>query len=99
MFGVEETYGERFGPSNWEAEIKHVRVEPCDQDPTGYRVVFYQMSGRMLDRSVSLSPSYEMGASFLENRLKKLSRAGFDAPMTRKALELVARENKFMSAA
>ncbi len=99
MFGTQKTRGEQFGLANWEAEIKHVRVQPCDNDPTGYRVIFYQMSGRLVDKSVSLSPSYEIGASFLKNRLQKLSRAGFDAPMTRKALDLLAQENKIRSVA
>ena len=32
---------------------------------------------------------YSIGASYLKSRLDKLRRAGFDAPMTKKAINLI----------
>tara|TARA_R110001592_G_scaffold20926_21_gene84841 strand:- start:4948 stop:5208 length:261 start_codon:yes stop_codon:yes gene_type:complete len=74
--------------ANWEEDIDDVVLESCeqDEDPLGFRVVFYKdpmhVYGRDEDR-------YSIGASYLKNRLDKLRRAGFDAPMTKKAINLI----------
>ncbi|MGH1402977.1 MAG: hypothetical protein ACRBDL_01915 [Alphaproteobacteria bacterium] len=87
--------GERYSPVNWEADIQDIMVEHCDDDPSGYRVVFYHMAGMESD---DFSSSYSMGASFLENRLRKLARAGFDAPMTKKAINILIEKRMALSA-
>ncbi len=67
--------------ANWECDIRDVSVESCDvhEDPMGYRVIYYKDS----------DDDYSVGASYLRDRLKKLSRAGFDAPMTQKAINII----------
>ncbi|GEM_PF-4078145 len=78
--------------SNWEEDIQEVIVEPCDtnEDETGYRAVYYKDHS---DISHDLVESYIIGASFLKNRLKKLRRAGFDAPMTKEALNIISQKS------
>ena len=86
MFGVENTLEtcrkNDYHPANWEADIHDILVEVCDhnEDPSGFRVVFYH--------SVE-EDGYRIGASYLKNRLLKLTRAGLDAPMTKKAIGIV----------
>ena len=74
--------------ANWEEDIDDVILETCgqDEDPTGYRVVFYKDPMNVYAND---EDSYSIGASYLKNRLDKLRRAGFDAPMTKKALNLI----------
>ena len=81
--------------TNWEEDIKGVSIENCDlaEDPLGYKVVFYKEDG-----DGDMSVAYIVGASLLRNRLIKLDKAGFDAPMTREALKMLERE-QFSSAA
>ncbi len=81
------TYG--YSPANWEEDIRDVVLETCDkeEDPSGYRVVFYKINTKV-ERDED-PDTYRMGASYLRTRLKKLSRAGFDAPMTKKAIQLI----------
>ncbi len=75
-------------PANWEDDIQDVVVESCntEEDPTGYRVIFYRDTAAGKQDAEN---SYSMGASYLRNRLKKLSRAGFEAPMTERALHMI----------
>ena len=86
MFGVKNTLEtcrqSEYYPANWEADIHDISVEVCDQneDPLGFSVVFY----RDVDED-----GYRIGASYLKNRLMKLTRAGFDAPMTKKAIGII----------
>ena len=79
----------RYSPANWENDIEDVMLESCDkaEDPSGFRVVFYRQDAHGITEGSS--EAYRMGASYLKTRLKKLSRAGFDAPMTKKAIELI----------
>ncbi|MGH1457176.1 MAG: hypothetical protein ACRBDI_10375 [Alphaproteobacteria bacterium] len=67
--------------ANWECDIRDVSVESCEmnEDPMGFRVIYYKDS----------EDDYSVGASYLRDRLKKLSRAGFDAPMTQKAINII----------
>ncbi len=91
MFGVQSNLNSRrrrdYNPANWEADIRDVSVEACDahEDPLGFRVVFYK---RVENENVDAA-GYRIGASYLKNRLRKLTRAGFDAPMTKKAINIV----------
>ncbi len=74
--------------ANWEEDIDEVILEACDQeeDPSGYRVKFYKDPIESLGGD---EDCYCIGASYLKNRLDKLRRAGFDAPMTKKAINLI----------
>ncbi len=89
------SYGQVGNPvivrANWESDIDDVILEPCahEEDPLGYRVVFYKDSLNRYDNDNK--DSYSIGASYLGSRLEKLSRAGFDAPMTKKAMTLIDR--------
>ncbi len=77
--------------ANWESDIEDVMVEACEksEDPSGYRVTFYKSDKTVFNED---ERSYSIGASFLKNRMEKLSRAGFDAPMTKKALNIIDKE-------
>lgn len=68
--------------ANWEFDVRDISVESChiNEDPLGFRVVFFKLAS---------NDCYSVGASHLSTRLKKLSRAGFDAPMTEKALNII----------
>jgi len=73
-------------PKNWESDIEQVFVEPCDEqeDPLGYRAVFF------LDKTKREAlKSFAVGASYLAKRRHNLSQAGYDAPMTHRAIDLV----------
>lgn len=74
-------------PQNWEADIHDVRLEKCDrsEDPLGYHVIFF--TGEKL-RAAAVK-SYVIGASHLVQRLASLKKAGYDAPMTQKAIALL----------
>ncbi len=76
--------------ANWESDIDEVILEPCeqDEDPSGYRVIFYKDPMGKYGKN---EDSYSIGASYLRSRLEKLRRAGFDAPMTKKAMTMVNR--------
>ncbi len=73
--------------ANWEADVEDVVIEVCDleEDPSGYRVTYY-IEGNEAHQEEG---SYCIGASFLQNRLRRLKKAGFDAPMTKKAINLI----------
>lgn len=65
---------------NWERNIRHVHIEPCerDEDPLGLRAVF-----------IMEDTNFIVGASFLAQRWHNLKKAGFAAPMTRKAIKII----------
>ena len=77
-----------YRPANWEADVQDVVVETCgeEEDPSGFRVIFYTNEVDLVHEDEN---SYSIGASYLQNRLKKLTRAGFDAPMTKKAMNII----------
>jgi hypothetical protein len=72
---------------NWEADIHDIEVLKCDkaEDPLGYHVVFY--TGERL-RAAAVK-NYVIGASHLAQRLNNLRKAGFDAPMTQRAIAML----------
>lgn len=75
-------------PRNWESDIREVLVESCDneEDPLGYHAVFYltKEAAKADERK-----SFVIGASFLDQRKKQLSKAGYCVPMTKKAISLI----------
>ena len=81
----------RFSAKNWESDIRKVFIEPCDEAeaPLGYRAVFYlkQAAAHVKNQS-----HFAIGASFLSDRINNLSKAGYVAPMTRRAITLVERQ-------
>jgi len=72
--------------SNWEQDVCDVALESCsaDEDPLGVRVHFFTQ-----DSKAHLKPSYSVGGSMLEKRLHCLRKAGYDAPMTSRALDII----------
>ncbi len=76
--------------ANWEEDISDVIVEQCDlqEDPFGYRVVYYRDCDED-EYNGDAVVAYVIGASLLPNRLRKLSKAGFDVPMTQKAMKMM----------
>ncbi len=89
MFDPRYSHSVRSSPfdikrSNWECDICDVLVERCNisEDPSGFSVTYYK-------NYFNDDHSFQIGASYLKDRLKKLSRAGFDAPMTKKALNII----------
>lgn len=77
--------------SNWEEDVNGVLIENCKEevDPSGIRVVYCKDP---LDVCVPDEKNYSIGASYLKNRLEKLRRAGFDAPMTKKAINMIDKQ-------
>lgn len=77
-----------FSDKNWEHGISRVEVQTCHEsdDPTGYKAVFYLKHAHA---KVMQKDSFAVGASYLKKRLENLTRAGYNAPMTDKALELL----------
>lgn len=73
---------------NWEKDVRGVTVEPCDprEDPLGFRAVFVVGEDKPLTQRVN---SYVVGASYLRQRLDGIRRAGFEAPMTARAIEML----------
>ncbi len=76
---------------NWENNIRSVVVEPCEQaeDKIGYKAIFYLTFEAAKETG---KQSFEIGASFLAQRLYNLKKAGYTAPMTDKAITSI--ENK-----
>jgi hypothetical protein len=74
--------------ANWENDVNDVVLESCglDVDPSGYRVVYHKMPA---NANKSGRDRFYIGASYLKNRLETLRCAGFDAPMTKKALNML----------
>ncbi|MFP4097610.1 MAG: hypothetical protein ACLFP8_05855 [Alphaproteobacteria bacterium] len=78
---------------NWENDISGVVLEVCgkEEDPSGFRVIY--LKGGMPGNNNTLdSESYCVGGSYLKHRLDRLRRAGFEAPMTKRAINLLNRE-------
>jgi hypothetical protein len=73
---------------NWETDIHKVLIEPCEtgEDPLGYRAIFLlgQESARAENKK-----SFAVGASFLAQRGRHLEKAGYTAPMTRRAIAMI----------
>jgi hypothetical protein len=70
--------------TNWESDIREVQLEPDKADPSGFSAVFYLSGAKARD------VVFRIGASTLATRARSLSAAGFRAPMTRKAMDLLA---------
>jgi hypothetical protein len=85
---IDKELSNPFKSKNWEADIRKVLVEPCDEteDPLGFKAVFY------MEKEVELvekRKSFVVGASFLAQRAYNLTRAGYQAPMTQRAIEMI----------
>lgn len=81
--------------NNWEADIGDVFIEACseNEDPLGLRAVFVKDKNRIyISKRNQDFDRYTIGASYLKSRLERLLDAGFDAPMTKKALNLIDEE-------
>lgn len=76
---------------NWETDIGAVKVESCrsEEDPLGFKAVFYftKESAR-----AEKNKSFVVGASFLAQRAHNLQKAGYEAPMTQKAIKHIEDE-------
>ena len=83
-------FGNPFRRKNWESDIRKVFVEPCEisGDPLGYRAVFYFSPDASRRKG---KESFAVGASLLAQRKNHLSKAGYKAPMTHKAIALIER--------
>lgn len=73
---------------NWENDISKVLIEPCaaHEDPLGYKAVF------LLSRETARAErkkSFIIGASFLQQRERHLTRAGYKVPMTQQAISMI----------
>jgi hypothetical protein len=81
--------GNPFFERNWEEDIGQVSVEPCDpkEDPLGYVAVFFVNERR--EQLSGWKKSFSIGASYLARRAHNLDRAGYTAPMTRRAIDLI----------
>ena len=79
-----------FSPKNWEEDIQQVSVEPCDEseDPLGYRAIFFMNKKSKRDSK----GIFVIGASYLAQRELNLTKAGYKAPMTHRAIGLIERK-------
>lgn len=73
---------------NWENNIRSVVVEACDagEDTIGYKAIFYLTFEAAKE---SGKQSFEIGASYLAQRMHNLKKAGYLAPMTSKAISAI----------
>ncbi len=73
---------------NWEENIRSVMIEPCpkSEDPLGYKAVFFLS---MEAAHKTRKKTFEIGASFLAQRRYSLSKAGYNVPMTAKAIDTI----------
>lgn len=80
-----------FRSRNWEANIRKVFIKPCDvdEDPLGYKAVF--LFEPALAQEIR-KKSFEIGASFLAQRIYNLEKAGREAPMTQQAISMVEKK-------
>ncbi len=74
-----------YSPENWESDIRDVTIETSDADPMGFMAVFTLSDASLKQPSIS----FRVGASTLAQRAKSLSLAGYNAPMTKKAIAMV----------
>lgn len=74
-----------FSIENWESDVRDVQIEACaaGEDPLGYRVVFFLNSEHQSDIA------FRVGASSLHQRVRRLAEAGYNAPMTKKAITMI----------
>ena len=74
--------------THWEEDIRNVRIETCPhiEDPLGYKAVFYL---GIESARAEKSKFFSIGASFLAQRAHNLVKAGYQAPMTQKAIAQV----------
>ena len=82
-------FGSPFFSKNWEEDIRQVSVEPCDlkEDPLGYVAVFFVSEGQ--EDFSGWKKTFSIGASYLARREHNLNRAGYEAPMTNRAINLI----------
>ena len=73
-----------YSSENWESDIRDVTIESCDADPLGFMAVF-----TLSEASAKNGISFKIGASTLAQRAKSLSLAGYNAPMTKKAIAML----------
>lgn len=73
-----------YSRENWESDIREVSIESCDADPLGFMAVF-----TLSEASAKNGVSFKIGASTLAQRAKSLSMAGYNAPMTKKAISML----------
>lgn len=78
-----------FFAKNWEQNIKQVSVEACDrkEDPLGYRAIFFTRD--TASQHDVRDDRFVIGASYLAQREFNLSKAGYKAPMTSRAINLI----------
>lgn len=74
--------------ANWENDVNDVELQCCglDEDPSGYRVVYHKIPA---NANKSGKDKFCIGASYLKSRLETLHCAGFEAPMTKKAINML----------
>lgn len=72
--------------SNWEEDIYGVEIEATRDDPSGFRAIFLKKASPVSRKD---KDTYSLGASLLAKRLECLRKAGYDAPMTCHAMEMV----------
>ena len=74
--------------ANWENDVNDVVLETCevDEDPSGYRVIYHKIPA---NTNKPERDRFCIGASYLKNRLETLRCAGFEAPMTKKAINML----------
>ncbi len=74
--------------ANWENDVSEVVLEKCgtDEDPMGYRAVYHKVPA---NANKFGKDKFCIGASYLKNRLDTLRCAGFEAPMTKKAINML----------
>jgi len=75
-----------FLQKNWESDIFDVEIESCgvSEDPLGFRAVFF-----LSDTEKNDKVTFRVGASALAQRARNLALAGYQAPMTQKAICLL----------
>jgi hypothetical protein len=74
--------------TNWEEGVLDVCIEPCDpkSDPLGFRAVFLLNEEKA---RLEKQKSFVIGASFLAKRELNLKKAGYQVPMTERAIALI----------
>ena len=87
-FFSDDIFGRPLFSRNWEADIRHVKIEACDdgEDPLGYRAVFLL---KKESARAKKTKSFVVGASFLAQRSHNLIKAGYKAPMTERAIDQI----------
>lgn len=92
MTSIKSVLSRTLTSKNWESNINQVHVEPCDrqEDPTGYKAVFFvKDKGDKSCFDKFKTDSFAIGASYLVKRQENLKKAGYSAPMTHKAINMI----------